>query len=108
MRVPYLGECLQYFALARMSWTLAVRLTDVDGRPRGNRVVRGGDEQRLLHAARAADSRCDFAGTTHPRSAASELYPPIFVNAIEAGETAGQLNATLEYLSAASIRLVER
>lgn len=100
MRVPYLGECLQYFALARMSWTLAlVSQTSMDVREAIGLSVAGTNNAYYTpHEQRIRDV-ISQGRPIHEALRETGVFPPDFVNAIEAGETAGKLNATLEYLS---------
>jgi type IV pilus assembly protein PilC len=100
MRVPYLGECLQHFALARMSWTLAlVSQTSMDVRQAIGLSMAGTNNAYYTpHEQRIRDV-ISQGRPIHEALREVDVFPTEFVNAIEAGETAGKLNETLEYLS---------
>ena len=100
MRVPYLGECIQAISLSRMAWTLSlVSNTAMDVKQGAALALRSSQN---LHYTRHQDSiRQTIASGRRIHEALREVraFPAEFVDTIEAGEEAGSLVSSLEYLS---------
>ncbi len=99
-RLPYLGECLRSIALARMSWTLSLASnTSMDVRKALDLSIAAtgnGLYTRHLPAVRHAISK---GRPIYEALQATNAFPVEFIDTIEAGETAGKLNDSLDFLS---------
>lgn len=100
MRVPYLGECLQYFALARMSWTLElVSQTSMDVRQALGLSIAGTGNEYYTAQAQSVRDVISQGRPIHEALREAGVFPRDFVDAIEAGEIAGKINQALGHLS---------
>ena len=100
MRVPYVGECIRHFALARMSWTLAlVSQTSMDVRKAIGLAVAGTNNAYFTPHEKQIRDVISQGQPIHEALRRTGVFPHEFVDAIEAGETAGKLNESLEFLS---------
>lgn len=100
MRIPGIGGCLRSFALARLSWSLALALeAGVDARESMRLALRSTQNSYYTSHEEQVDQVIERGGEFHESLRATNAFPDEFLDSLEAAELSGTHSETMQRLS---------
>ncbi len=100
VHIPYLGECIRTFALARFAWTLSlVSETSMDVRKALRLAIRGTNSVYYIRHEDEIDQVIARGRPIHEGLRAAGVFPREFVEILETGEESGKIFESLHFLS---------
>jgi type IV pilus assembly protein PilC len=100
LHVPYLGECLRTFALARFAWTLSLTAeTSMNVRTALRLALQSTGTSFYGNHGATIDRAIAQGCPIHEGLRAAGVFPREFVEILETGEISGKLSRALDFLA---------